>query len=73
MLHIYSKEKELVTEGEPRAAVGCTMVSSGLTGAGDHCKLPIVPVQTKSKKSNHTVVTYAFLDQGSTAAATGVQ
>lgn len=61
MLHIHSKEKELVTEGEQGAAVGCALVSSGLTGAGDHCKLPIVPVQIKSKKGNHTVVTYAFI------------
>lgn len=68
MLHIHSKEKEPVTEGEPGTAVGCALVTSGLTGAGGHdCKLHIVPVQIKSKKSNHTVVTYAFLDQGSTA------
>ena len=38
ILHIYSKVKEPVTEGEPGAAVGCAMVSNGLTGAGDHCK-----------------------------------
>ena len=68
MLHIYSKEKDPVIEGEPGAAVGCALVSSGLTGAGEHdCKLPIVPGQIKSKKSNHTVTTDAFLDQGSTA------
>ncbi|KAK7944331.1 hypothetical protein WMY93_000059 [Mugilogobius chulae] len=44
------------------------LVSSGLTGAGDQdCKLPIVPVQVKSKKGTKIVTTYAFLDQGSTA------
>ncbi|CAI5670611.1 unnamed protein product [Oreochromis niloticus] len=45
-----------------------TLVSSGLTGAGDQdCKLPIVPVQVKSKKGSNIIATYAFLDQGSTA------
>lgn len=45
-----------------------TLVSSGLTGAGDQdCKLPIVPVQIKSNKGTKVVITYAFLDQGSTA------
>ena len=48
--------------------VDSTLVSSGLTGAGDQdCKLPIVPVQVKSNKGTKTVITYAFLDQGSTA------
>ncbi len=42
--------------------------SSGYIGAGEYeCKLSIVPVQVKSKKGNKTVITYAFLDQGSTA------
>lgn len=68
VLHIHSKHKEPMTEEEPGAAVGCALVSNGLTGAGgDECKLPIVPVWVKSKKSNHAVATYAFLDQGSTA------
>lgn len=45
-----------------------TLVSSGLTGAGDQdCKPPIVPVQVKSEKENKIVTTYAFLDKGSTA------
>lgn len=45
-----------------------TLVSSGLTGAGDHdCKLPIVSAQDKSKKGSKIVTTYVFLDQGSTA------
>lgn len=60
------QEKEPEAEGEPGAAVGCALVSSGLTGGGDHCKLPVVPVQIKSKKNNNTMVNYAFLDQGST-------
>lgn len=43
-------------------------LSSGLTGAGDrYCKLPIVPVQVKSKKDRKIVITYAFMDPGSTA------
>lgn len=70
MLHIHSKKKwtESETERESGTAVGRALVSSGLTGAGDHdCRLPIVPVQIKSKKSNETVLTYAFLDPGSTA------
>lgn len=31
------------------------------------CKLPIVPVQVKAKKGNKIILTYAFLDQASTA------
>lgn len=55
-------------ERKPETAVDSTLVSSGLTGAGDHdCKLPIVPVQVKSKKGSKILTTYAFLDQGSTA------
>lgn len=51
MLHIHSKGKEQAMEGEPGTAVGCALVSSGHTGAGSgDCKLPIVPVQIKSKK-----------------------
>ena len=49
-------------------SVDSALMSSGLTGAGDHdCKLPIVPVQVKSKKGSKIVTTYAFLDPGSTA------
>ena len=55
-------------ERSPGLHVENTLVSSGLTGAGEQdCKLPIVPVQVKSKKGTKTVITYAFLDQGSTA------
>lgn len=36
-------------------------------GAGKDCKLSIVPVQIKSSKGNKTILTYAFLDPGSTA------
>lgn len=52
-------------EGKSEITVDSTLVSSGLTGAGDHdCKLPIVPVQVKSKKGSNIITTYAFLDQG---------
>ena len=45
-----------------------TVVSSGLTGAGDkNCKLPIVPVQVRSKNGSKIITTYAFLDPGSSA------
>lgn len=48
-------------------SVDSTLLSSGLTGTGDHnCKLPLVPVQVESKKSSKIVTTYAFLDQAST-------
>lgn len=70
LLHIPSRgrQTEPETEQELGTAVDKAFVSSGLTGAGDHeCKLPIVPVHIKSSKSNKTVITYAFLDQGSTA------
>lgn len=56
------------TERSDEVSVDNTLVLSGLTGAGDQdCKLPIVLVQVKSKKGSNTVLTYAFLDQGSTA------
>lgn len=56
------------TERSQELHVNSTLGSSGLTGAGDqHCKLPIVPVQVKCSKGTRTVVTNAFLDQGSTA------
>lgn len=56
------------TERSPELHVDNTLVSSGLTGAGNQdCKLPIVPVQVKSNKGTTVVITYAFLDQGSTA------
>ena len=56
-------------EQPERSTMVCdTLVSSGLTGAGDQdCKLPIVPVQVKSKMGSKSITTYAFLDQGSTA------
>lgn len=69
MLHIQSKERQNESETEALcAAVSKTVMSSDSTGAGGHdCKLPIVPVQIKSSKGNKTLITYAFLDQGSTA------
>lgn len=70
-LHIPPKEKEKDFEQAGRkleVSVDSTLVSSGVSGAGDHeCKLPIVPVQVKSKKGSKIVTTYAFLDPGSTA------
>lgn len=65
--------KDGVAVAEPaeksvQATVHGTLVSSGLTGAGEmECKLPIVPVPVKAKKGNKIILTYAFLDQGSTA------
>lgn len=42
--------------------------SSGLTGAGKQdCTLSILPVQVKSKRGQEILITYAFLDPGSTA------
>lgn len=41
---------------------------SAVTGAGgSDCILSIVPVRIKSKRSNTTVETYAFMDSGSSA------
>lgn len=37
------------------------------TGAGRDCKLSIVPVQLRAAKADKTILTYAFLDPGSTA------
>ncbi len=51
-------------EKKSRTAVDDVLVSSGLTGTGDHdCKIPIVPVQIKTKKGSRIIT----LDQGSTA------
>lgn len=66
MLHIKAMKIESGAEKEQESPEGGAVVSSGLTG-DRHCKLPIVPVQIKSKKCDRTVVTYTFLDQGSTA------
>lgn len=74
MLHIFAKEKEAdpaqkKEEAETtRAEVSISVQSSGLTGAGEHdCALSILPVRVKSKKSQRTIITYAFLDPGSSA------
>ena len=71
VLHIPQKEKDKDSDQAERkseVSVDSALMSSGLTGAGDHdCKLPIVPVQVKSKKGSKIVTTYAFLDPGSTA------
>lgn len=45
-----------------------TAETCGHTGAGaDQCLLSIVPVQVKSIKSDQVILTYAFLDPGSSA------
>lgn len=74
MLHIHSKEREAVSEQAnmgPETANRRALISvqsSGLTGAGDHdCTLSILPVQVKSKKGDEILITYAFLDPGSSA------
>lgn len=44
------------------------MQSSGPPGAGEHdCTLSILPVRVKSKRGQETLVTYVFLDPGSSA------
>lgn len=68
ILHIPQKKNNPSQAEKTHASLDSTMVSSGLTGAGnDNVKLPIVPVQVKSNKGDKIVTTYAFLDQGSTA------
>lgn len=74
ILHIHLKKKEIdsvQTKGESETALGGTLISvqtSGLTGAGEHdCTLSIVPVQVKPKKGREAMITYAFLDPGSSA------
>lgn len=80
MLHIRSKETEAgsvqakmdhLKYKEAGTAGGRALISvqsSGLTGAGERdCTLSILPVQVKSKKGNETLITYAFLDPGSSA------
>lgn len=71
MLHIHPKNKDQDKDqagvADTNTAVGSSLVevqSSGLTGDHD-CKLSIVPVKVKSKKSHKIVETYALLDQGS--------
>lgn len=73
MLHIHQrkndtdKEQTEVKERTERDAVA-SVQSSGLTVAGENnCKLSIVPVQVKARKGDAAVLTYAFLDPGSTA------
>lgn len=74
MLHIHPKSEgteksQAITD--TNTAAGSALVTaqtSGLTGAGEQdCKLSIVPVKVKSKKSHKIVETYAFLDQGSSS------
>ena len=42
-----------------------TLKAGGVTGAGKDCALSIVPVQVKATKGSKSVLTYAFLDPGS--------
>ncbi|KAL7880985.1 hypothetical protein SRHO_G00032390 [Serrasalmus rhombeus] len=68
ILHIHHKEKKEVKSDTETDKIPVTVQTSGLTGAGGQdCKLAIVPVKVKSKKSQRTVETCAFLDQGSSA------
>ncbi|XP_035986832.1 uncharacterized protein LOC118560169 [Fundulus heteroclitus] len=74
LLHVHSKAKQMsaiqANNDLEVAREGALMSvqSSGLTGAGRlDCTFSILPVQVKSKRGNETVVTYAFLDPGSTA------
>ncbi|KAJ8372561.1 hypothetical protein AAFF_G00281380 [Aldrovandia affinis] len=49
-------------------SVSSALVSAGeATGAGRNCMLAIVPVRVKVTKRNKSVLTYAFLDPGSSA------
>lgn len=70
VLHVYLKGKETDSAtGEAETVKRSDLISvqsSGLTGAGEQdCTLSIVPVQVKSKKGQETLITYAFLDPGS--------
>ena len=72
MLHVYKDEEgSMQVQGEAGAADENALIavqSSCLTGAGESdCSLAILPVRVRSKKSHKTVVTYAFLDPGSSA------
>ncbi|XP_014849351.1 PREDICTED: uncharacterized protein LOC106921875 isoform X1 [Poecilia mexicana] len=74
MLHVFSKEREIAPvhkKKEVETTSGSASISaqsSGLTGAGEQgCTLSIVPVRVKSTKSQKTIITYAFLDPGSSA------
>ncbi|KAJ0002709.1 hypothetical protein NQD34_007858 [Periophthalmus magnuspinnatus] len=67
VLHKTNEPSAEQTQKSVKVSVDNTLVSSGLTGAGEKtCKLPIVPVQVKAKKGSKVISTYAFLDQGST-------
>ncbi len=74
ILHLPEKKPVLPgsQDGESPTTVteSCTLIreTCGCTGAGHLvCSLAIVPVRVKSKKGNHEVTTYAFLDPGSSA------
>uniref|UniRef100_A0AAZ1XPU5 CCHC-type domain-containing protein n=1 Tax=Oreochromis aureus TaxID=47969 RepID=A0AAZ1XPU5_OREAU len=74
LLHIHSKQRESVSVqtiggGEPPdEGPSFAVQSSGVTGAGEqNSALAIIPVRVKSKKGNQSLITYAFLDPGSSA------
>ncbi|CAL9682043.1 unnamed protein product [Knipowitschia caucasica] len=74
LLHVHSKNRSKgstqANDGSEGAREGdlVSVQSSGLTGAGrQDCTLSILPVQVKSKRGQETLITYAFLDPGSTA------
>lgn len=74
ILHLPERKPVLsgYQDGESSTTVteSCAVTSEtcGCTGAGNLvCSLAIVPVRVKSKKGNHEVTTYTFLDPGSSA------
>lgn len=74
LLHIHAKQKEVHTKQTKPAAemakanASISVQSSGLTGAGElDCALSILPVRVKSKRGDKMLLTYTFLDPGSTA------
>lgn len=73
VLHIVKKEDTQDQKSEnhdlavSNALLSLGQETCGYTGAGDgECILSIIPVRVKSKKSEKSVETYAFLDPGST-------
>ncbi|KAL7849609.1 hypothetical protein SRHO_G00212320 [Serrasalmus rhombeus] len=66
ILHIHHKEKKEIKSDTETDNVPVTVQTSGLTG-GRWTRLSLPLYQLSSKKSQRTVETYAFLDQGSSA------
>lgn len=63
-----SSEGSTSEHSSPQEQVSSKSELSAVTGAGgSDCVLSIVPVRIKSKRSNNTIETYAFMDSGSSA------